>query len=350
MDKPKDTLLSRGRKTFGKFMSTDNFIDRGMLSRFAFSVIRAPLWFVAGASQRGLWGQVKFSIVPGFLRSNLYPREFVPSAVASLPEIEALIVVAGKDFDVLPHTIANLQPGSANKIVRITLVTPAQDVKLCEEIAAKLRLRDQFEMKVLNEDQVFSDSYRRELKNRFQNRYGWVLQQLLTTKLALQSSARGVLVVDADTVLLQPRVWLTSEGLQPLLVSSEFHESYYRFLATLGISRRLPKNTHVTHHMLMQPSKLKKILEFCNLDDVESLGKAAMLAEGLDADSPVCLEYEFYAQGMFQLFPKAVRLLRFSNAGVSTSNQLLDVQALIEENRSNTELFSISLHTYLRSK
>ncbi len=342
-------VLSDLRSRLGTYISTDAFERRGPGSRFAFSLLRGPLWFFAGVLQRGIIDQVKFALGPGYLKPQLYPNEYAPGPESLLPEIEALIVVAGKDFDVLPLTLLNLQQGSRNRITTITLVTPATDLERCKRIVSGIKLMAGCTTSVVNEDDLFEREFRSELKERFKDRYGWVLQQLLTTKCVFLSQAPGVLVVDADTILLKPRTWLTEGGVQPLLVSREFHASYYKFLETIGLSKSTPSNTHVTHHMLMQPHLLRRIFELSGILDVEDLGRRAINAHGLDVASPVCLEYEVYAQGLVKFFPTLPRLVRFSNAGVSLDAQSRQIQTAIETFQTQSDFFSISLHTYLQA-
>ena len=73
------------------------------------------------------------------------------------------------------------------------------------------------------------------LKLRFQSRYGWTLQQFLKISFVLESSLDAILIVDADTVLLEERSWISDSGRQILTPSDEFNISYYDFLSTIGI-------------------------------------------------------------------------------------------------------------------
>lgn len=44
------------------------------------------------------------------------------------------------------------------------------------------------------------------------DRWGWVKQQILKLVFVARSSSDGVLVLDANTIHLQPRVWLHGQG------------------------------------------------------------------------------------------------------------------------------------------
>ena len=61
--------------------------------------------------------------------------------------------------------------------------------------------------------------------------YGWVLAQYLKIWTVATSESEGVLVLDADTLLLSPRIFLDRSGKQILTPSVEFHRTYYAFLA-----------------------------------------------------------------------------------------------------------------------
>ena len=278
---------------------------------------------------------------------STYGDDSLLPADQDLPQIEVLFVVEGKDFSVLPFAMENAQRGSRNIISSFVIVTPAKDLSLAKEIAQTQASALGILVAVVNEDEVFSETFRTQLKSRFGNRYGWVLQQLLTTEMVYRSKSQGVLVIDSDTVLLHPRVWLTSAGQQTLLVSRERHWSYYEFLSRLNLCQQSPEKTFVTHHMLMQPKILREIFAHIGLEDVESLGKLAIDAEGLDADSPVCLEYEVYGQGISKLFPNLVHFAKFANRGISRPNDQSKYAFLIQREATSGKFQSISFHTYL---
>lgn len=335
------------REMIATILSTVQYNEVGRVPSLFRTALTFPLWMLAGFYSRTFKEQIELLRGPSYLSAFRYSETFGDEKV-SLPDVEALIVVEGKDFDVLPSTINSLEFGSANRISKLSLVTPSRDVKAAKEVASKLGRQAPFEIEVVDEDLLFAEKFRSDLKAAFADRYGWVLQQLLTIQFVQASKALGVLVLDADTVLIRPRVWLTFEGRQPLLVSHEYHPSYYKFLSRFQISEYPPKQTHVTHHMMMQPEKLRSVLKKSGLMTVERVGLEAMLAKGLHSSSPVCLEFELYAQGIKKFFPESFELVKFCNVSIPWNGDTHELSSRIEAERSRRVFYSISFHSYLR--
>lgn len=263
------------------------------------------------------------------------------------PSIEGLVVVARKDFGVLTKCINSIQSGSVNPISRIVVITPNSDVELCVETINNSKELSGLNVHVVDEDTLFDINFLKELKNKFTTRYGWVLQQLLSVKYVFNSDSAGVLVMDADTVLLSPRTWLLPKKQQLLLVSSEYNRPYYVFLNKIFGTPVRPKHTFITHHMFMQPQILRDALSRENIFSIESLGSAAIKWADLTTQSPVCLEFEVYGQLICKHFPQLVTYEKFSNKGLATDmfNIPNEINAGIKEN----EYMSLSFHEYFRT-
>ena len=147
----------------------------------------------------------------------------------------------------------NLESGSQIESILGIPDVKVRTVKLIDDLKFKIPVI------VLNEDDVIIKSDRIKIRTRFRENYGWILQQLLTLTYILQSNSKGVLALDADTIVMKDTLWLNSHGEQILLVSHEYHKPYYQFLRNINLIKAKPKYTFVTHHMLFQPEKLRKI-------------------------------------------------------------------------------------------
>jgi hypothetical protein len=262
------------------------------------------------------------------------------------PEIEVLVVVARKDFETLEHAIRNVQNGSTNEISKLSLVTPDSDLAGCQQIASRLSHHFKNGISVRGENQFFDGDFLDRLRSRFGTRYGWVLQQLLTVQFVFESIANGVLVLDADTVLTQPRLWLDQSGDQILLVSGEFNAPYYSFLNEIFSTPVKPRHTFVTHHMLMQPALLRSFLESEGIASIEDLGNHAIDLADVSSDSPVCLEFEVYGQLFVKHGPSRMHLVKFGNLGLATDSQR--IARVIEHAKVEKKYFSLSFHAYFR--
>jgi hypothetical protein len=163
-------------------------------------------------------------------------------SVKSLIPIEILVVAAKKDFDTLPYAIRFAIECSQNQIVRVVVVCPAVDISQVYENYLQ-SIVPGVEINFLPEEDVVPIGIRESLKKNFKLKSGWVLQQFLTVEHCLKSQARGILVVNADTILLRPQSWLDDKNNQILMPSLEFHEPYYDFLNRAFNFDKTPKYT-----------------------------------------------------------------------------------------------------------
>lgn len=264
-----------------------------------------------------------------------------------LPPIEALIVSTEKDFGTIGHVLNNLVSGSSNEIFKVTIITPSSSVQKCVEITNSYQEKFPKGIDVQDEDDYFNQNFRSTLRDAFKSRYGWVLQQLLTMQFVFNSEYSGVLTINSDTVLLQPRIWLDQKGNQTILVSTEFHSPYYIFLNKIFGTRSIPKYTFITHHMLMQPNYLKNVLLREGIQNIEELGLKAIQNADITLESPVCLEFEVYGQLMSKHHPELLDFRKFANIGISHNPE--NVPYFIEKQRSERLYYSVSFHSYLET-
>lgn len=268
-------------------------------------------------------------------KSNLIENE------ASVPPIELLIVAAEKDFWLLKDVSSAAIRQSVNPIESLSLVIPA---------AGRTRLPNLEELgvdiHVINEESLLSEEIFEDLKQTMGSRSGWLLQQYLTIKFVQESKAAGVLTLDADTFLLQKTLWLDSKGRQVLHVSSEFVANYYKYLHSLGVSEEVPDETHVTHHMLMQPALLRAIFKSAGVSGSEEVLRRALAYSKFFGQTEFCLEFELYAQGCKKLFRDRLELLKFGNRSVRIDKQEAERDLKAIEKSAQTKFRSVSAHSY----
>lgn len=261
------------------------------------------------------------------------------------PEIEILTVAAAKDFEVLPYTLKSAIRNSKNPVKRITVICPEQQVESCFQIIKDSGIQEN--VNVLNENEIIEESVRTTIREKFGARYGWVLQQALATYFIGNSNAAGILLINADTVLINQAHWLDGIGNQILMPSLEFHEPYYKLLRTVMKFKITPRNTFITHHMLFQPECLRTIIKYQGYSNVLEFINAAIMEANADEPSSMCIEFEPYAQGMLKYYSNRVTLKKFSNLGVQrTQENLRKLEQLVEKELSYP-YNSVSLHDYL---
>lgn len=282
--------------------------------------------------------------VTRFYTANRLPCTIFKREAQEIPKqkISLGIVSSSKDFKLLPYTI----PLAINALGKsysgeTRLVVPSNQVESCREQVSILERSDIY---FLSEDLLIDEKHRILIKNKFQNRYGWALQQFLKLAQILQSSSSVTLVLDADTLLLHPRKWFDENSKQILFPSWEFNPPYYKLLSRYGIGKEFPEFTFVTHHMIMQKSM---ILESFSRIDVRSIQDLIELVvrDASSEDSAFCIDYELYGQFLFNFQKESFYLEKWSNRSISRSEI---TQLSLEEIRERFSGFaSVSAHDYL---
>ena len=262
---------------------------------------------------------------------NLYGVE------TDLPALEILFVCAERDFELLQEAMNYaIAATDLHEVLCITLVVPDSDL----EQARNLKVLTNTPIKVISENSMLTAEHVSLLKERFDNRSGWVIQQLLKILYVTKSKAPGVLVCDADTMLTTRRVWFDANQNQILTPSWEYKKSYYRFLSQYNLVGLRPKYTFVAHHMLMQPRFMKEAREYMGWGAIDKiLHDLTCSYDGID-ESPFSIDYELYAQFLLKQYPDKIVLSKWANMSFSrTDFNLKDCNKL--------DFSSISLHHYL---
>ena len=184
---------------------------------------------------------------------------------------------------------------------------------------------------VLAEGSVITEKSRAKISEKFGNSYGWVLQQFLTISYVLMCDVKGVLSINTDTLLTLEQVWVDENRNQKILVSHEYHPPYYELLEKLGITCNPPTFTFINHHMIFQPLFLKETLRRIEIENVDDLiGKSLVHVDTLQ-QSPICIEFELYAEGMFIWMNNSIQFSRFGNLALSAqSNELNELNDILK--------------------
>jgi hypothetical protein len=263
-----------------------------------------------------------------------------------IPNIELIVNSVSKDFLHLNNVINYAISNSANKVTRVSICVPDNQVRECKQIIGKNEHKDK--VQIFSEDDVLSLDLRTRIKQHFPNRYGWVLQQFLTLDRVLNSSLEGVLQVNSDTIILRPTLWLNEKKVQPLMISTEYYEPYYVLLNRINNKFPIATSTHITHHMLFQPLLLRKILDFSGISNLEFLFELVLKNLDNSAVSPMCIEFELYALGLEVYFPKNFEIVKFGNISFELSKKLSNQQINQKFLKLSKKYNSVSMHSYLQ--
>jgi hypothetical protein len=274
-------------------------------------------------------------------RAYRYPE--INILVASKPNIELLCVAAPKDFETLFCSVESAIKFSGNVIDKVTVITTGNGLNECLGIFRKL----DHKVNVIDEDTLLSSVDRERILKKFEGRYGWVLQQILAVQYISTSKSSGVLLLNSDTILLRSMDFLDENKNQILMVSTEFHPPYYKLLNKLIGSSVNPKWTFITHHMLFQPWILREIIRVFKINNVSNLINWLITHVEPGDESPLCVEFELYAQGMLQLYPEFVKLRKFSNISLPRTSMTIEEDQKKHTNLKVSKFNSCSYHDYI---
>lgn len=251
--------------------------------------------------------------LPGFAR--LLVDAFQPvdplEQEENLPSIDLIIPFVLKDLETLGYAVSAAVESSRNPIGRVALITPERTFvhepnigQLVTELVLSHASLADISLELLVDEEILSNGVLSWLKQEQMpaRDRGWVAQQLVKISCALASPFQGSLVVDADTVLMHKRTWLTSDGRQILMIGQESRDAFFSFSNEfLGFQQRA-RLSFITHHQLMQRDILSRI--FGSADGLVELMERAVheagSAEGLRSIS----EYEIYGAFLSEAMPQ----------------------------------------------
>lgn len=231
----------------------------------------------------------------------------------NLASVQLLYISTKKDFKTLPISILYSRKSLQNFALKeLSVYVPGDQVSECKDL-----LRSHFhEVWVRSESELVTSEQWSLLKARFQGRAGWVLQQILKVAGTLHSSSAYTLIVDSDTVILRERNWIPVGKSGVLTPSDEFTPDYYRFLHSLGIGSERPLHTFVSHHMLIEKRLLIEALRRVGVVTISDLIDICISRADEDSFSPLCVDYELYAQFMEENYPEKIQLEKWANLGM----------------------------------
>jgi uncharacterized protein Usg len=262
----------------------------------------------------------------------------------SNPSIDLVWIAERKDFETLILSIRSAIRHSLNPINSIKVIVPETQITECQELINMQYYK--FEVKIISEFKVIPPVLIDKIKCKFPEKFGWILQQFLKLESVQNSKSAGVLIIDADTILLEDRLWLDQNLNQILMTAPWQHEPYFSFLRKLGLFTGKSRYSFVTHHMLMQPKVLQEVITNKGFNNMRSFIEF-LLEEVNDSNiKGFCVDYELYGNYFYAKFPDKTRLIRFCNLSKKSDLDSLSLKKLIEQLEDFGEFRSISLHSW----
>lgn len=247
----------------------------------------------------------------------------------ALPPIDLAVVAHPKDFNALSLVIEGAIASSVNEVKSVRVVIPT---------GAKPSIEN---AEILDENELFSPQIMKEIRDKSPDgRFGWILQQLLKFKISSISNEIGTLIVDADTVLTQQRVWVEDSGKQLLFPSHECHEPYLTHAANYWPDYGTPHGfSFVTHHQFMASDIVNAMFPEKETSLLKWISESTVTA-----DSPVS-EYHSYGTWLTNAFPKRVEWAQWGNRISFQNPEEFTLSSLRHAYRNAN---SVSFHSYLR--
>ena len=260
-----------------------------------------------------------------------------------LPKIELLMVSKKEDFSVLRESLEAALKMSYNPVTKISIILPDIEVENCKEYFKESKLFQ--EINFIPEKTIVSSEVIDLINENRPDKFGWILQQVLVASYIINSKSEFILVVDADTVILRPKVWVDKYSRQLLMPTQELHEPYYKFLRASSDIYINPKISFISHHLLVQTKIFCEIFEMFNGSILFALQKAFKFSASME-QSPFDLKYEIYSQYLLLKYPEQIELTKWGNlslprtdlSGFTSSNEL--------KNSLTQHYNSVSFHSW----
>ena len=168
--------------------------------------------------------------------------------------IDVLIPLAVKDAGTLPAVVRSVRKYVKHPIGRITVVAPPRRkvIDLCRKLNCRF----------VNENAVLPITRKNiRYSSRKWERSGWLFQQFLKLSGDVLCKAENFLVMDADTVLIRPHVFIS--GNKPVFYCRGWSQpEYFRTYRRLMGSGRAAPFSFVAHYMLFNKTMLARLKRF----------------------------------------------------------------------------------------
>ena len=322
--------MSLSRKLTLKFKQSHGFVSfllqvtENILSKFS------PLKNESGNLRR-------FIAVNGIKEIATSPN------LENLPEIEVFLPSTLKDVNVLILSIKSCINNSINPISRISIAVPTNEKAQFEIELASL---GEIEIQVLDESTMISPKMIGRIREIFGSRSGWVLAEFLKLYFVTQSNSPGVLVLDSDTILLRPQLWLDNDGIQSIFPVQERQSGYFELLSKLGLDMDTVEYSFMSHYMLMQPDIYKTMYSELAKSDPEILLERIITNRDPESKSPFCICFEAYSHFGLKRYRARFKFSKWSNFGIKRKLFLEDSQEILIYS-TKSKMKSLSVHAYL---
>lgn len=230
--------------------------------------------------------------------------------------IDVVFVCHPKDHRTLELAIDGIRTNGENigRIIVVSAYQFAHNAEWFDEALFPFN-KETVALEIFNNDEAqarqFVDSYGRRL--------GWIYQQILKlyAPFIIPEISPNVLVIDADTIFLNPTAFIDGENRGLFNPGTEYHKPYFEHAARLlpGFKKQYSGYSGVSHHMLLQRPIVEDL--FQAIENTHSIEPWRALLRCISHDDLYrsCLsEYEIYFNFAFSKTDQVkIRQLRWKN-------------------------------------
>ena len=278
-----------------------------------------------------------------FCRSQLVPFKGRKLDVNEPRDIELLVLCTEKDLATLPFALRSCEQFSLNPITGCSVVAPSACISMIENLLSDFAFS--FPVHVLSENSFIDELLLSRIRSILKDNSGHAIQQLVKFGYVSLSSAEGVLVLDSDTILLKPQLWLDLHGRQLLQLAWEYIPEHYEHLEQLCHKKFDNSFNTVTHHMLIQPHLLRSMSGIKDSTDLYSYQNSAFDLANHSLQSIFSLDYLYYGLNLIYSFPDRVFFSRWCNKAAKPLESSEAYSSLLEIS-GDIPYNSISFHAW----
>jgi hypothetical protein len=228
--------------------------------------------------------------------------------------ITIICVATAKDFLILPNVIKHgVNAIGRENVIKIHVIVPQKYY-----VEASLLLTTPFShlLEISTDEQVIPVEGRNLINSYFKSKSTWVLQQLVKFE-SVRMANSNCLILDADTLILNHKYLRVVNGIQALTPTEEFNQPYYTFLKKISKIFSNPTFSFVPHHLIVQQDIFKEMCINLELHDINKLIMICIKFGDTSVEAPLCVDYELYAQYLFNNYPHRFVLVKWSNISIS---------------------------------
>jgi hypothetical protein len=251
-------------------------------------------------------------------------------------------VATKKDFSILQHSVIFAKKSVSNfDLQTVGIIVPDEVID-----EARNLFEESEEFMIVAESTILKRDVFETLNPRFGSRSNWIYQQLLKVSLIRNAKTKYCLIVDADTLLISPRLWIDRSDRLGLTPTDESNGDYSDFISKLEPESKPPNNSFVPHHMCFDVDLFCRMLKEYEINTFDELIHKILSESNQESASPVSIDYELFGQWVASHYPEKVVLMKWANLAIPRGKSSKILASKFRMSILRIFYNSISFHDY----